>query len=306
MSINGPNDSYQSLQTYGASTSTSAQGVKTAHVDDHPQAVDKHGPQTADISDKAARVLKLEQELDNLYASAELPPITERQQRELQAIDRQIMSIFDGAESNPLSSADMRKLDELYQQADDILGLPSLSAEQQSEFYSLNRQIDSIFNSSFDPAQLDEEIAQLESLFTQRDELLLGQELTPEEEQKMVALEQQVDKLLEAESEDLNKLQQLYDELDNLLGLRPLTEDQQAQLWQADHQMMSLFKRADISSLSQGEQQQLQELYFRADKVMGLDAQTTKTIEQIDALNQSVADLLQTQDNATAISAYNL
>lgn len=334
MSINGPNDSYQGFQASRAQTNIAK--VESTEAKAHNKQVDSasYGP---DISDRATRVLELEREygvdlggrpltdkqldrlqsllteLDSLYTSGDLPPITERQQREFQAIERQIMSILEGANPTPLTGPELREFDDLYQQADTILGSPALSPDLQSQLQALNRQIDSVFNSSFDPAKLDAEIAHLESLFTQRDELLLGQELSFEQEQTMMALEEQIDALLGDDSimdekglvDEQKTLLKLYDELDNLLGNRPLSEQQQAQLWQLDQQQLSLFKNIDTSGLSQGEQQQLEELFFRADKVLGLNAQTAGQLQRIDDLNQSIERLLQGQER-TVLSAYDL
>jgi hypothetical protein len=337
MSINGPQDNYQTYVGTGVSSSSHLKAQAQPPESSDKVVTHNSAQPRVDISDAASLALSIERDYGvelkglslseeqlsqlqglfgelqgikdaSLEAGGQRPSLTEARQRELQALDDKIMEIYAGAENNPLSAPKARYLDELFQQADSILGHPPVSPEQQTQIEAIHRQIDSIFNSSFDAKALDGEIEQLESLFQQRDDLILNQELTPEQEEQVVEIEAQIELLLSSDSqgEDPERLDSLFEALESVLGNPPLTDQQQTQLRKLDDSIFNSLDSVDWSGMSLGEQQQLQELFNRADKILGRPVLSENQNPRVEEINQQIEQLLTPGTENNRVPGYSV
>ncbi len=336
MPINGPQDNYQTYVGKSLSASSQAASADKSQISlsESSEKLTAHTrSQTAvDISDAAALALSIERdygvelqgvslseeqlnqlqglfgELQEIAGAVQRPPLTEARQRELQALDDKIIEIYRAAENNPLSAPKTRYLGELFQQTDEILGHPPVSSEQQIQIEAIHRQIDNIFDSSFDAKSLDEEIEQLESLFQQRDDLILNQELSPEQEEQVIDIETKIEEILSAGSyeEEPGHLDSLFEELESVLGNPPLTDQQQEQLRVLDDKIFNSLASVDSSGMSLGEQQQLEELFERVDKILGRPLLNDAQSQRVAEINQHVEKLLASGAESHRVPGYSL
>lgn len=242
--------------------------------------------------DQVWRLHALYRELHDITGTGHGVHLPEARHRELEVIDRKIVALFDACEGRPLNPQQSRELEELHQRANDILGVKPLTDSQQSRVERIHSEIDGIFSEDVNPQVLDADVLRLESLFDELDAIRRELPLDSMLATQINNVRQRIERTLVSEPYYMHTLCAQFDELDRLLGNRPLTEIQQRRLYQIDERIFEVLGQANTSSLNHAQLKQLYQWLYIADTLLGRPRFTVSQSRRIEELNDAITEIL--------------